>query len=52
MIFRVDVEQEQDGRWIAEVLELPGAMSDGPTEDVVLPMGAGHWQPWPASMSS
>jgi len=33
MIFRIDTEQEDDGRWIAEVLELPGAMSYGPTRD-------------------
>jgi predicted RNase H-like HicB family nuclease len=32
MIFRIEVEQEQDGRWIAEVLELPGAMTYGPTQ--------------------
>jgi predicted RNase H-like HicB family nuclease len=23
---RIDVEQEQDGRWIAEVLDLPGVL--------------------------
>ncbi|HYM81192.1 MAG TPA: type II toxin-antitoxin system HicB family antitoxin [Candidatus Limnocylindria bacterium] len=33
MIFRIEVELEDDGRWIAEVLELPGAMSYGPTND-------------------
>jgi predicted RNase H-like HicB family nuclease len=33
MIFRIEVEQEQDGRWITEVLELPGAMGYGPTQD-------------------
>jgi predicted RNase H-like HicB family nuclease len=33
MIFRIDVEHEQDDRWIAEVLDLPGAMSDGLTWD-------------------
>jgi len=26
MVFKVELEQEQDGRWIAEVVELPGAM--------------------------
>jgi predicted RNase H-like HicB family nuclease len=26
MTFTVDYEQEEDGRWIAEVLELPGVM--------------------------
>ena len=33
MTFRIDVEQEEDGRWIAEVLELPGAMTYGPTRN-------------------
>ncbi len=33
MTFRIEVEKEDDGRWIAEVLELPGAMAYGPTQD-------------------
>jgi predicted RNase H-like HicB family nuclease len=33
MTFRIEVEQEQDGRWIAEVLELPGAMTYGGTKE-------------------
>ena len=33
VIFRIAVEQEEDGRWIAEVLELLGAMAYGPTRD-------------------
>ena len=33
MTFRIDVEQEEDGRWIAEVLELPGAMAYGITQE-------------------
>jgi predicted RNase H-like HicB family nuclease len=37
MTFRVEVEQELDGRWIAEVAELPGVMSYGATlEDAVV----------------
>jgi predicted RNase H-like HicB family nuclease len=31
MTFKVEVEQEQDGRWIAEVVELPGVMAYGST---------------------
>ena len=27
MTFTVEIEQEDDGRWIAEVLELPGALA-------------------------
>lgn len=33
MTFRVEVEQEQDGRWIAEVVELPGVMAYGGTPE-------------------
>lgn len=31
MHFIVETEQENDGRWIAEVLELPGALAYGHT---------------------
>ena len=31
MTFTVEIEQEDDGRWIAEVLELPGALAYGQT---------------------
>ena len=31
MVFKVELEQEQDGRWIAEVVELPGVMAYGST---------------------
>ena len=34
MTFRVEVDQEDDGRWIAEVVELPGVMAYGNTEHV------------------
>jgi predicted RNase H-like HicB family nuclease len=33
MVCRIEVEREEDGRWIAEVLELSGAMAYGPTRD-------------------
>jgi len=29
MKFTVEIEQEEDGRWIAEVTELPGVMTYG-----------------------
>ncbi len=29
MNFRIEIEQEEDGRWIAEGVELPGVMSYG-----------------------
>ena len=31
--FRVETERETDGRWIAEVPGLPGALSYGASED-------------------
>jgi predicted RNase H-like HicB family nuclease len=36
MTFTVEVEQEEDGRWLAEVLELPGALAYGPTRHEAL----------------
>ena len=30
--FKVEVEQEDDGRWLAEVLELPGVMAYGESQ--------------------
>ena len=34
MNFRIEIEQEEDGRWIAEVIDLPGVMSYGANPDV------------------
>ncbi len=31
MTFLIETEQEADGRWIAEVLELPGVLAYGQT---------------------
>jgi predicted RNase H-like HicB family nuclease len=33
MHLTVEIEQEDDGRWIAEVLELPGVLAYGPTRE-------------------
>jgi predicted RNase H-like HicB family nuclease len=35
MTFSVQVERETDGRWIAEVAELPGVLVYGDTEEQV-----------------
>lgn len=35
MTFRTELEQETDGRWIAEVLELPGVLAYGQTQGEV-----------------
>jgi predicted RNase H-like HicB family nuclease len=32
MNFTIETELEEDGRWIAEVLEIPGALAYGATE--------------------
>ena len=32
MKFRVETEREQDGRWLAEVPELPGVLAYGSSE--------------------
>ncbi|MFO0864974.1 MAG: type II toxin-antitoxin system HicB family antitoxin [Gemmataceae bacterium] len=34
MTFPVELELEDDGRWIAEVVELPGVIAYGPTPEV------------------
>jgi predicted RNase H-like HicB family nuclease len=31
--YSIDCEQEDDGRWIAEVVELPGVMAYGASRD-------------------
>ena len=36
MTFTVEYEQEEDGRWIAEVVELPGVMVYGGTREEAL----------------
>ena len=33
MTFKVEIEQEEDGRWIAEVIELLGVLAYGATPD-------------------
>ena len=34
--FKVEVEREEDGRWLAEVLELPGVLAYGESQDAVV----------------
>jgi predicted RNase H-like HicB family nuclease len=36
MQFTIESEQEDDGRWIAEVLELPGVLAYGHTHDAAI----------------
>ena len=33
VLFTVETEQETDGRWIAEVCELPGVLAYGTSQD-------------------
>lgn len=33
MKFKIELEQEADGRWIAEIGEIPGALAYGKTRD-------------------
>lgn len=33
MKFRLEIEQEEDGRWLAEVVDLPGVLAYGNTPD-------------------
>jgi predicted RNase H-like HicB family nuclease len=34
--FRVETEREDDGRWLAEVLELPGVLAYGDSQDAAV----------------
>ncbi len=34
--FKVELEREEDGRWLAEVIELPGVLAYGETADLAL----------------
>jgi predicted RNase H-like HicB family nuclease len=34
--FKVETEREDDGRWLAEVLELPGVLADGDSQDLAV----------------
>ena len=34
--FKVEVERENDGRWLAEVLELPGVLAYGDSHDTAV----------------
>ncbi len=34
--FTIEYEQEEDGRWLAEVLELPGVLAYGQTTEEAL----------------
>jgi predicted RNase H-like HicB family nuclease len=33
MTFAIEIEQEKDGRWIAEIPQIPGAMAYGRTRE-------------------
>ena len=35
-LLRVELDQEDDGRWLAEVVELPGVLAYGATRDEAL----------------
>lgn len=34
--YKVELEQEDDGRWLAEVVDLPGVLAYGETQQVAL----------------
>jgi predicted RNase H-like HicB family nuclease len=35
-MFTIEIEQETDGRWLAEVLELPGVLAYGSSSDAAV----------------
>lgn len=34
--FKIEVEREEDGRWLAEVLELPGVLAYGESQEAAV----------------
>ena len=34
--FKIETEREDDGRWLAEVLELPGVLAYGESQDLAV----------------
>ncbi len=36
MVYTIETEQETDGRWIAEIMEMPGVMKYGNTREEAL----------------
>ena len=34
--FKIEVEREDDGRWLAEVLELPGVLAYGQSQEAAV----------------
>lgn len=48
MTFALEYEQEDDGRWLAEVLELPGVLAYGQTSEEAIAkawrLPCGSWQ--------
>ena len=34
--FRVEIEREDDGRWLAEVVELPGVLAYGDSQETAV----------------
>ena len=34
--FKIEVEQEEDGRWLGEVLELPGVLAYGQSQEAAV----------------
>jgi len=41
--FQIELEQEEDGRWIAEVPDLPGVLTYGATREEAM----ARFKPWP-----
>ena len=41
MNLKIEIEREEDGRWIAEVMELPGCLAYGKTQVDALASGQG-----------
>ncbi len=52
MDFSIEVEQEVDGRWLAEVLELPGVLAYGQTAQQAMARVLALALCWPTGWST
>jgi hypothetical protein len=51
--FTIEIEHEKDGRWIAEIATLPGALAYGATRDeAIARVKALALRPWPSGWSA
>lgn len=51
MSLTIEVEQEEDGRWLAEVIELSGVLAYGQSRHEALALSVPEGNGWPLSLT-